>query len=58
MKVLITGFEPFGNHSINPSQELVQSLPDTIVDHIELIKLILPVDQEYAPQKLIFKCLW
>ena len=30
MKVLITGFQPFGGESINPSYEAVKLLPDTI----------------------------
>ncbi len=30
MKVLVTGFEPFGGEKINPSAEVVAALPDTI----------------------------
>ncbi len=30
MKVLITGFDPFGGEKINPSYEAVKRLPDTI----------------------------
>ena len=30
MKILVTGFEPFGGESRNPSMELVQSLPGEI----------------------------
>ncbi len=30
MKILITGFDPFGGESINPSYEAVRSLPDSI----------------------------
>jgi len=55
MKVLLTGFEPFGKHGINPSQELIRSLPDTLGDNIELIKTCLPVDQLIAPKKLLFQ---
>ena len=37
MKVLITGFHPFNNESINPSLEAIKLLPDKIGD-FELIK--------------------
>ena len=30
MKILITGFEPFGGESINPAYEAVKLLPDTV----------------------------
>lgn len=30
MKILVTGFEPFGGESINPSLEAVKNLPDRI----------------------------
>lgn len=34
MKVLITGFDSFGNETINPSNLAVNSLPDSIGDII------------------------
>jgi len=52
MKILITGFEPFGESSINPSQMLVESLSDDGYDNHVLIKATLPVDQANAPGKL------
>ncbi len=42
MKILVTGFEPFGGETRNPSAEVVERLPDRI-DGAEVIKLILPV---------------
>lgn len=42
MKILVTGFEPFGGETRNPSAEVVELLPETI-GNAELIKLILPV---------------
>ena len=42
MKVLLTGFEPFGGETVNPSQEAVRLLRN-IPDGTELIKLYLPV---------------
>ncbi len=41
MKILITGFEPFGGESINPAYEAVKLLPDTIAG-AQLIKLEIP----------------
>ena len=42
MKILITGFEPFGGEAINPSWEAVRALPDEIAG-AEVIKLMIPV---------------
>lgn len=42
MKILVTGFEPFGGESRNPSAEVVERLPD-IIGGAEIVKLILPV---------------
>jgi len=53
MKVLITGFEPFGKHTINPSLELTNTLPGIIDEDIKLNKMILPVDHECAPKVLL-----
>lgn len=41
MKVLITGFEPFGGEKINPSSEIVKALPDTLAG-AEITKLEVP----------------
>ena len=41
MKILVTGFEPFGGESMNPSWEAVRRLPET-VDGAEIIKLQIP----------------
>jgi pyroglutamyl-peptidase len=41
MKILITGFEPFGGEAVNPSWEAVRHLPDT-VEGAEVIKLQIP----------------
>ena len=42
MKILITGFEPFGGDAVNPSSEAVGLLPDQI-DGTDIIKKVLPV---------------
>lgn len=41
MKLLITGFDPFGGESINPAIEAVKRLPDEI-DQAQIIKLEIP----------------
>lgn len=42
MKVLVTGFEPFGGEKINPSLEAVKMLPETIAG-ADIIKASIPV---------------
>lgn len=42
MKVLITGFEPFGGEKVNPAWEAVKLLPDTIAG-AKIIKMQIPV---------------
>lgn len=41
MKILVTGFDPFGDDIINPAIEAVKKLPDTI-DEVEIVKLEIP----------------
>lgn len=41
MKVLVTGFEPFGGESINPAQMIVEQLPRQITG-AQIIKQIVP----------------
>ena len=41
MKILVTGFDPFGGESVNPAYEAVKLLPDTIAG-AEIIKLEIP----------------
>lgn len=41
MKVLVTGFDPFGGEKVNPAFEAVKLLPDTIAG-AEIIKLEIP----------------
>ncbi len=53
MKILVTGFEPFGGSPINPSQLLVESLPGTFSEGIAISKAILPVDKRAGPEKLV-----
>ena len=41
MKVLVTGFDPFGGEKINPAFEAVKLLPD-IINNAEIIKVEVP----------------
>lgn len=41
MKILVTGFDPFGGEKVNPAYEAVKILPDKILD-AEIIKLEIP----------------
>ncbi len=52
--LLITGFEPFGGESINPSWEAVKQLPDAVGDYT-LYKLGLPTVYGKAPEILLRK---
>lgn len=51
MKVLITGFDPFGGEKINPAWEAVKALPDNI-DGIEAVKLQIPTVFKKSAKKL------
>lgn len=53
MKLLLTGFEPFGNSPINPSEQLVQQLANQPIDGVELTTAVLPVERFAGPDLLI-----
>jgi pyroglutamyl-peptidase len=53
-KLLITGFEPFGGESINPSWEAVLALPEKIGGY-ELEKMLVPVEFNNAADLIIKK---
>lgn len=42
MKILITGFEPFGEDDLNPTQEVLSDIPDEI-NGAAIVKMCLPV---------------
>ena len=51
MKILITGFDPFGGENINPALEAVKKLPDTILGQ-EVIKIEIPTVFRKAVEKI------
>jgi pyroglutamyl-peptidase len=53
MKILLTGFEPFGGSDINPSEQVVKTLAQDPPPGIQLTTAILPVDKENGPAHLL-----
>ena len=53
-KLLITGFDPFGGETVNPSFEAVRLLPDRVRD-FELTKMEIPTVYGKAPRLVIEK---
>ncbi|MGQ4911358.1 MAG: pyroglutamyl-peptidase I [Candidatus Thorarchaeota archaeon] len=51
-RVLVTGFEPFDDFSINPSEEVVKSLDGLKVTGFDVHGLVLPLDYEKAFTKM------
>lgn len=52
MKILVTGFDPFGTDEINPAIEAVKKLPDTI-SGAEIIKVEIPTSSTNVPKSFI-----
>lgn len=51
MKILVTGFDPFGGEPINPAIESVKLLPDTIAG-AEIVKVEIPTVAHKSLQKV------
>ena len=52
-KVLLTGFEPFGGASFNPSGAVVQEIGRHGIDGVEIITAVLPVEFKRSAEILI-----
>lgn len=52
MKILVTGFDPFGEETVNPAYEAVKLLPDSIKG-AELVKLEIPTSFRRSEEALI-----
>ena len=53
MKVLLTGFEPFGGSHVNPSEQVAGRLARDGVPGVALQSAILPVDRQGGPATLL-----
>ena len=51
VKILVTGFEPFGPDAVNAAWEAVSRLPEAI-GGAEIVKRRLPVEYEAGPARL------
>lgn len=51
MKILVTGFDPFGGEAVNPAYEAVKLLPDNIAG-AEIVKLEIPTEFERSMELL------
>ena len=52
MKILVTGFDPFGGETVNPSWEAVKLLPCKLGGH-KIVKLMLPTEFVRAEEMLL-----
>ena len=50
MKIIVTGFDPFGGEKVNPSIECVKALPE--IEGVELIRLELPTVFKESAKRL------
>jgi pyroglutamyl-peptidase len=53
MRLLLTGFEPFGGERVNPSEEVVRAIADAPPEGIELTTRVLPVRPRSAFDHLL-----
>ena len=53
MRLLLSGFEPFGGSTINPSEQVLLALAHDGIADVELRAVILPVDRTRGPAKLL-----
>ena len=53
VRVLVTGFEPFGEMSVNPTQQLVAALARRGVEGVDLHTAVLPVEYDACLDALV-----
>lgn len=53
MTVLLTGYEPFGEHDENPSQEVATDLNGQTVAGHEVVGRVLPVEYDVAGKRIV-----
>ncbi|HAF0292657.1 TPA: peptidase C15, partial [Salmonella enterica subsp. enterica serovar Typhimurium var. 5-] len=55
MKFLISGFEPFGKMSINPTEELLKAAERFDIDGADITTILLPVNYDECADRLVQK---
>ena len=53
--VIVTGFEPFGNHKLNPSQFISENLSGLTLNNASIVGITLPVNYSDSINELIAK---
>jgi pyroglutamyl-peptidase len=53
MKILLTGFEPFDDSPVNPSEQIVHALADESIPGVQLATAVLPVELARGPETLL-----
>jgi len=53
MRILLTGFEPFGGSQVNPSEQVVKILANHPPKGIQISTAILPVNHQAGPKELL-----
>ncbi len=53
MRLLLSGFEPFGGSDLNPSQAIVEALAAQPISGVDLRTIVLPVESDVAPDRLL-----
>lgn len=52
-KLLVTGFEPFGGSTVNPSEKVIRALDSDLSEKYKVYTCLLPVDRERGPKILL-----
>lgn len=55
MKIMISGFEPFGKMTINPTEELLKDAENFSIEGVEVTTILLPVNYDECAEKLVAK---
>ena len=55
MKILISGFVPFGKMNINPTEELLLEAKSFEIENVEISTILLPVNYDECAEELIKK---
>lgn len=53
MRVLISGFEPYGEMSVNPTQTLAEEAGSLGIEEIEVYSVLLPVNYDECVERLV-----